>query len=109
MLPAQSVHDRSGPLDGEATRIPKIVKIVLNSCDLDEPISLNMYNVVREGLSAAEKVLTKGGSVGLELQDGPGSTVRHRILTSVSDLDPWRDVVNHLTVLGNPSPRIPGL
>lgn len=109
MLPARSVPSSSGLPEGAATRTPKIVRIIVNSRDLEEPISLNMYNVVREGLSAAGKVLAKGGTVGLELQDGPDSPVRHGLLTSVGDLDEWRDAVNHLTVLCHPTPRIQNL
>lgn len=109
MLQAPSIQDRIGRPPEAAPRIPKIVKIVLNSRDLDEPISLTMYNVVREGLMAAGKVLAKGGTVGLELQDGPDSAVRHRLLSTVRELDEWRDAVNRLTVLCYPAPRIQGL
>jgi hypothetical protein len=109
MLSAQSVLEGAIRPADPAPRIPKIVKLVLNARDLDEPISLTMYNVVREGLSAAGKVLEKGGTVGLELQDAPDSPVRHRLLSSVRDLDEWRDAVNRLTVLCHPTPRIQSL
>lgn len=108
MLPSHSLLDRSDRPAGAAPSRPKIVKLVLNSLDLDEPITLTMYNVVREGLAAAAKVIAKGGSVGLELQDGADAAVRHRLLTTEADLDEWRDAVNRLTVLCHPTPRIPG-
>lgn len=108
MSTAPSVLYPACPPEVAAPRIPKIVKLILNSRDLDEPISLTMYNVVREGLNAAGKVLAKGGTVGLELQDGPGGVIRHRLLSSALELDEWRDAVNRLTVLCHPSPRIQG-
>jgi hypothetical protein len=109
MLQAPSVQDGISRSTEAAPRIPKIVKLVLNSRDLDEPISLTMYNVVREGLLAASKVLAKGGTVGLELQDGPGGAIRHRLLSTLRELDEWRDAVNRLTVLCHPIPRNPNL
>ena len=109
MLQAPSALDRISRPPEATPRMPKIVRIILNSRDLDEPISLTMYNVVREGLIAAGKVLAKGGTVGLELQDGPDSTVRHRLLSTVRELDDWRDAVNRLTVLCHPTPRIQNL
>src|SRR5687768_12320360 len=109
MLSAQSVLDGAIRPAEPPPRIPKIVKLILNARDVDEPISLTMYNVVREGLSAAGKVLEKGGTVGLELQDAPDGPVRHRLLSTLRELEDWRDAVNRLTVLCHPTPRIQSL
>lgn len=86
-----------------------IVKLVLSARDLDEPISLTMYNVVREGLRVAARILEKGGCVGIECQDGSESMPEYHPLRSVKDLEAWRDQVNRVVFLSHPMPIIRAL
>lgn len=99
--------DRPGlPGPVEATRQPKIIKLIMYARDLDEPMSLTMYNVVREGLSVAGKVLARGRTIGIEVQEAPGGGGWYRSISTAKELEPWKDSINRVVLVSHPLPGI---
>lgn len=107
MIHAQFSLDRSSPpFRAEAPRPARIVKLILQARDLDEAMNLTMYNVVREGFAAAGKVLGRGGTVGIEVQETSGGNGWYRSISTATELEPWKDSINRVVLLGRPVPRI---
>jgi hypothetical protein len=92
-----------------ALRPPAIVRLVLSSGDLDEPLSLSMYNLIRESVHAAGKILGKGGTVGIETQERRNSPMEYRAVRTPAELEAWRDLVNRVVFLSHPLPVIRSL
>lgn len=100
-----------GPARATASELrpPTIVRLVLFSGDLDEPLSLSMYNLIREAVHAAGRILGKGGTVGIETQELRNSPVEYRSVRSAEELEAWRDQVNRVVFLSHPVPVIRSL
>lgn len=90
-------------------RPPAIVRLVISSGDLDEPLNLSMYNLIRESLGAAARILEKGGTVGIETQADRGATMQSSAVRTAEDLDTWKDHVNRVVFLSHPAPVIRSL
>lgn len=110
MIHAQFALDRprfSSPV--ESPRPPKIVKLIMHVRDLEEPLSLTMYNVVREGIAAAGRVLARGGAIGIEVHETSGGFGWFRSICEAKEFEPWMDSVNRVVLLSHPVPRIDSL
>ncbi|MDB5103331.1 MAG: hypothetical protein JWP91_1020 [Fibrobacteres bacterium] len=82
---------------------PRLVKLILSAQDVERPIVLTMYNVMRTGIAAAEDILSKGKSVRIEYGN-PGSAFKSRTLSDFGDLERWRGLINTIEI-AFPSPQ----
>ncbi|GEM_PF-5976029 len=81
-----------------STAPPKFARLVLSLRDLDFPIHLTMYNLIRKCRLSATRILMKGGTVAVAYSDGKNGPFELVFISSLGELAKWSDHINSIVI-----------